>query len=147
MLYAALRSSGCSNPVVIDAEDTDIYIQAAHEVPGIICIKKEQQLLFCRGMCSDEDITKCLIPFLVMSGCDAYSCFYGHGKTSLYEKMAKSTEDRNLLLKCGESLPLSKDVLDDLKSYVIRYIYSDVQSSSLDQARAAKWKRQKERNL
>ena len=61
--------------------------------------------------------------------------------------MAKTTEARNLLSKCGESLPLSKDVLDDLKSYVIRYIYSDVQSSSLDQASAAKWKRQKKKSL
>ena len=27
-IYAALRSSGYSDPVVIDAEDTDVYIQA-----------------------------------------------------------------------------------------------------------------------
>ncbi len=41
--YAALRSSGYSNPVVIDAEDTDVYIQAAsisYDIPGIICVKK-----------------------------------------------------------------------------------------------------------
>ena len=28
-VYAALRSSGYNNPVVIDAEDTDVYIQVA----------------------------------------------------------------------------------------------------------------------
>ncbi len=64
--YAALRSSGYSNPVVIDAEDTDVYVQAAaisHDFPGVICIKKKKELFFCRGMCSDEDIAKCLIPF------------------------------------------------------------------------------------
>ena len=39
--YAALRSisPGYSNLIVIDAEDTDVYIQAAtisHDIPGII---------------------------------------------------------------------------------------------------------------
>ena len=48
---------------------------------------------------------------------------------------------------CGESLPLTDDVLDDLKSYVIRYVYGDVQSSSLSLARAAKWKKQKKKSL
>ncbi len=74
--YAALRSSGYSNPVVIDAEDTDVYIQAAsisYDIPGIICVKKKRQFLFCRGMCTDGDIAKCLISFHVMTGCDARS--------------------------------------------------------------------------
>ena len=56
-VYAALRSSGYNNPVVIDAEDTDVYIQAAaisHDIPGILCIKKKKQLFFCRGMCTEE---------------------------------------------------------------------------------------------
>ena len=48
---------------------------------------------------------------------------------------------------CGESLPLTDDVLDDLKSYVTRYVYGDVQSSSLSLARAAKWKKQKKKSL
>ena len=45
-VYAALTSSGYTNPVVIDAEDTGVYIQAAalsHHIPGILCIKKRQQ--------------------------------------------------------------------------------------------------------
>ncbi len=56
-----------------------------------------------------------------MTGCDANSCFCGHGKSLLYGKMAKSPEACSLLLKCGENLPLNDDDLDDLKSYVIRY--------------------------
>ena len=149
-VYAALRSSGYSNPVVIDAEDTDVYIQAAaisHDIPGgILCIKKKKQFFFCRGMCT-EDVAKCLIPFHVLTGCDANSCFFGHGKMSLYEKLSKSTEARSLISKCGEGLPLSDDVLNDLKSFVIRYIYGDTQSSSLNLARATKWRRQKKKSL
>ena len=81
-VYVALRSSGYSDPVVIDTEDTDIYIQAAaisHHIPGILCIKT---VFFCRSMCT-EDFANCLIPFHVLTGCDANSCFLGHGKMSL----------------------------------------------------------------
>jgi hypothetical protein len=48
--YTALRASGQNDPVVIDAADTDVYIQAAaisHDVPGVICIKKKDELFFC----------------------------------------------------------------------------------------------------
>ena len=57
--------------------------------------------------------------------------------------MVKNFDACRLLLKCGEDLQLNDDVLEDLKPYVIRYVYGDVQSSSLDLARAAKWKGQK----
>ena len=49
--------------MVVDAEDTDVYIQAAaisYNIPGIICMKKKKEFFFCRAMCSDEDIAKCL---------------------------------------------------------------------------------------
>ena len=141
-VYAILRSSGHSNPVVVDAEDTDVYIQAAaisDNIPGIICMK---EFFFCRAMCSDEDIAKCLIPFHVMTGCDANSCFYGHGKKVLFERMAKA---RNLLSRCGDQL--RDDASDDLEAYIFRYVYGDLQSSSLDLACAAKWKKLKKKSL
>ena len=80
--YAALRSSGYCDPVVIGAEDTDVYIQAAailHHIPGILCIKKKKQYFFCRSMCT-EDFANCLIPFHVLTGCDANSCFLDTAK-------------------------------------------------------------------
>ena len=57
--------------------------------------------------------------------------------------MVKNLEACCLLLKCGESLPLNDDVLEDLKNYM----YGDAQSSSSDLARAAKWKGQKKKSL
>ena len=137
--YVALWASGYNDPVVIDATDTDVCIQApavSHDVPGVICIKKKDELLFCKGMCTNEDIAKCLIQFQVMTGCDANSCFYGHGKTTLhvYDKMAKSTKAQKILSKCGKNLPLHTDVLNDLISYVIQFVYGDVHSSNLDSA-------------
>ena len=148
--YTALRASGYSDPVVIDAADTDVYIQTAaisHDVPGVIRIKKKKELFFCRGMCTDEDFAKCLIQFHVMTGCDANTCFYGNGKTTLYDKMAKSVEARRILSKCGESLPLNEDALNELVSYVIRFVYGDLHSSPLDLVRTAKWRGQKKKSL
>ena len=148
-VYAALRSisPGYSNLIVIDAEDTDVYIQAAaisHDIPGII-IPLRSNFFFCRGMCT-EYFAKSLIPFCVLSGCDANSCFSGHSKISLYEKLSKSTEAGSLISKCREGLLLSDDVLNDLKSFVIRYIYGDTQNSSLNLACATKWKSLKKKS-
>ena len=67
---------------------------------------------------------------------------------SLYEKFSKSTVARSLISKCGEGLLLLRDdVLNNLKSFVIRYIYGDKQSSSLNLAHATKWKQQKKKSL
>ena len=73
--------------------------------------------------------------------------FYCHGKLSLYDKMARSFEARNLLSKCGQHLPLTVETLDDIRSYVIRYVYSDTVSSSVDEARATKWEKQKNKSI
>ena len=148
--YVTLRSQGNDDPFVIDAADTDVYVQAAaisHEIPGILCIRKKNELLTCRSMCTDQNVAKCLIPCHVMTGCDANSCFYGHGKLTLFERVTKSAEARSLLLKCGESLELSDDALNDLKIYVMRYVYGDVRCSSLDVLRAEKWRCQKKKSL
>ena len=82
-----------------------------------------------------------------MAGCDSNSCFYGHGKLSLFERMVQSAEARSLLLKCGESFQLSDDALNDLNIYVMRYVYGDVRSSSLDVLRVDKWRCQKKKSL
>ena len=41
---------------------------------------------------------------------------------------------QTVISKCGDSLKLSDDVLNDLQSFVIGYIYGDTQSSTLNQA-------------
>lgn len=66
-VYAALRSSGYSNPVVIDTEDTDVYIQAVAISHDILYIKKVV-FFSCRSIC-DEDLAKSLISFHVLTGC------------------------------------------------------------------------------
>ena len=59
----------------------------------------------------------------------------------------KSAEAHSLISKCGEGLMLNDDVLNDLKNFVIRYIYGDTQSSTLNQTCATKWKSLKKKSL
>ena len=96
-----------------------------------------------KSMCSDQNVAKCLIPFHGMTGCDFNSCLYGHSKLSLFERKAKSAEVR-CIIKCGESLQLSHDALNDIK--IIRYVYGLVSSSSLDVLRAEMWRCQKKKS-
>ena len=71
--YVTFRSQGIDDPFVIDAADTDMHVQTltiTHEIPGILCIRKKNELLSRKSMCSDQNVAKCLIPFHVMTGCD-----------------------------------------------------------------------------
>ena len=101
-IYGLLRDSGCSDPVVIDAADTDAYVSAAvisQQVPGKLCIKRKEALFSCKDMVTDE-ITDCVVQLHCMTGCNANSGFYGKGKMSLYVKVAKSHIERQQLSWC-----------------------------------------------
>ena len=49
-----------------------------------------------------------------MTGCDANSGFYGKGKKSVYDQVAKSPMARRQLLRCGESLDLENETAQDM---------------------------------
>ena len=106
--YAVLRESGYSGPVVIDAADTDAYIAAAsisQQLPGILCIKRKQELIFCRGLVPDE-MADCIVQLHCLTGCDANSGFYGKGKKAVYDHVAKSPAARRQLSRCGDRLDI-----------------------------------------
>ena len=67
--------------------------------------------------------------------------------TANCHSLRECADARSLLLKCGENLQLSDDALNDLKIYVMRYVYGYVRSSSLDLLRAEKWRCQKKKSL
>ena len=64
-----------------------------------------------------------------------------------YTTKWQSTKARKILSKCGKNLPLHTDILNELISYVIQFVYGDIHNSNLDSARAAKWKGQKKKSL
>ena len=100
--YAVLRESGYPNsgPVVIDIPDTDAYVMAAvisYQLPSILCSYK--------------------------TGCDVNSGFYGKGKKSVYNQMAKSPVAQRPLSRCGESIDLEKEVVEQLFEFTRQLIH------------------------
>ena len=84
-----LRESGYNVPVVIDAADADAFVAAAimsHQLPNVLC--------------------SCV------TGCHANSGFYGKGKKSVYDQVVKSPVARRQLSRCGESIDLEEEVVE-----------------------------------
>ncbi len=90
-MYLVLRNSGYNGPVVIDVADTDAYVSAAviaRQLPGMLCIKRKQETILCRGLVTEE-MANCIVQLHCFTGCDANSGFYGMGKPSVYHKVAQ----------------------------------------------------------
>ena len=84
--YAKLRES-YNGTVIIDSEDTDVYVQAAyvaHNLPGDLLIKNKNTLFKCTDLVS-SNIANVLIPFHVITGYDHTSGCYGRRKKSVFQ--------------------------------------------------------------
>lgn len=147
--YSVLRESGYDGPVVIDAADTDVYVAAAfisQQLPGILCIKRKHEFVICNELVNDE-MADCIVQLHYMTGCDANSGFYGKGKMSVYDHVAKSPVARQQLSRCGESLDLEEEVVEELFAFTRQVIYGDKKSSTMAEARAAKWRSMKNKSF
>ena len=109
-------------------------------------MKRKDSTLSCRAFC-DEEVANVVIPLHTMTGCDSNSGFYGHGKKPVYDKVSGDSEARDLLMRCGENLDIPEDVMCDMKSFVLKYVYGDKKSSSPGEARVFKWKSQKKKSF
>ena len=141
-IYSMIRSTDCNTNVVIDVGDTDCYVQAAalsHKLDGSLGIKRKAQIICCHDLCT-SDIANIIIPFHTLTGCDSNNGFYGHGKKSLYDKVAKIPRFGEMIINVGKELPLSHSVRKSMKEFVIQVIYGDCNSKTPGQTRAAKWK-------
>ena len=140
-VYARLRANGNNEMVVLDSEDTDVYVQAAyvsHQLHGDLLIKRKDVLVNCSAMLS-EDTANIIIPLHVISGSDHTSGFYGHGKKKLLQKCGNDPESVELLGRVGVSLQLQDDTKADMRSFVLRHIYDEKPDVTCGQARASKW--------
>ena len=122
--YAVLCESGYSDPVVIDAADTDAYVAAA-----VISQQLSSVLCSC------------------VTGCDANSGFYGKGKKSACDQVVKSSVARRQLSRCGESLDLEKEVVEQLFEFTRHVFYDDNKTSTIAEVRVVKWKRMKNKSF
>ena len=148
-VYAVLRESGYGGPVVIDAADIDAYVAAAfisRRLPGMLCIKRKHETVVCSDLVTDE-MADCIVQLHCMTGCDANSGFYGKGKKSVYDKVAKSPVARRQLLRCGDNLDLEEEVVEELSKFTRHIIYGDHKSNTMAEARATKWKSMKNKSF
>ena len=147
-IYAKLRTANYTNTVVLDSEDTDVYVQAAyvsHQIGGKLLIKRKQALVNCHSMLP-YDVSNVIVPLHVLTGSDHTSGFYGHGKKPLLQKLMKDPEARELLRRVGESLELKDEVKADMKAFILSKVYGEDIALTCGQARASKWQKLKKKS-
>eukprot|EP00794_Sanderia_malayensis_P017851 gene17851-19634_t len=147
-LYSQIRKQDAVVPVVIDAEDTDVLVLAAHvahKVNGILGLKRKKEIYDCKQLCTEE-VSKIIVPLHIHTGADAVSGFFGHGKKSVVEKTVKSSDAMQLLKDVGKSVPATPEVMEHLANFTIRYVYGDRKSTTLAEARALKWEKMKNKS-
>ena len=59
----------------------------------------------------------------------------------VYDKVTRSVAAQHKLLKCGNSLGVEEDIIDELFKFTCNMIYGDNKSTSMAEARADQWKR------
>eukprot|EP00794_Sanderia_malayensis_P000931 gene931-241_t len=139
---------GAVVPVVIDAEDTDFLVLAAHvahKVNGILGLKRKKEIYDCKQLCTAE-VSKIIVPLHIHTGADAVSGFFGHGKKSVVEKTVKSSDAMQLLKDVRKSVPATPEVMEHLANFTIRHVYGDRKSTTLVEARALKWEKMKNKS-
>ncbi|KAJ8359919.1 hypothetical protein SKAU_G00164440 [Synaphobranchus kaupii] len=139
--YAKLRASNYTETVVLDCEDTDVYVQAVYvsqQLQGDLLIKRKHAFINCRGMITEE-VADIIIPLHVITGSDHTSGFYGHGKKKVLEKVTTNPEARELLGRVGQNLELEDGVRAEMKAFVLSIIYAESADVTCGQARASKW--------
>ena len=112
----------------------------------MICSKRKQETIFYRDLLADQ-MADCIVQLHCMTGCDANSGFYGKGKKSVYDQVAKNPEARWQLSWCGKSLDLEEEVVKQLFEFTRHVIYGHNKSSTMAEATAAKWKRMKNKSF
>ena len=136
--YGKLRES-YDGTVVIDSEDTDVYVQAAyvaHDLPGDLLINNKSTLFKCSELVPNN-IANVLIPFHIITGCDHTAGFYGRGKKSVFDKLQKDYEAQKLLQNVGVHLELPEEVRADMRQFVLSKMYGE-KATTCKEARSAK---------
>ena len=67
--YAKLRTGNFNGAVVLDSEDTDVYVQAAYlsqQLPGDLLIKRKHAFINCHAMLPEE-VSQIIIPLHVIT--------------------------------------------------------------------------------
>ena len=114
-------------------------------LPGNLLIKHKNSLFSCKELVSRE-ISKVIIPFHILTGCDHTSGFFGKGKKSALNKLKKDKEAQKLLQGVGQNLQLDDNVRKNMKQFVLMKIYEE-NVDSCGKARTSKWRKMKKKSM
>ena len=136
--------------VVLDAEDTDVVVLAAHvaqKVEGCLGIRRKGNIYDCKHLCT-PDIADIIIQLHMHNWADTVSGFFGHGKTSVMQRimMSKSNDYLTYLQDVGKHLPASQGVMYSMEQLTIKYVYGNKVSRNLSEARAVQWTKMKKKS-
>ena len=135
-------------PVVIDSDDTDVYVQAAYvskHVPGNLLIKIKNGLVNCKDMVGEE-MSDIIIAAHCITGCDHTSGQYGRGKSQMMKTLKSDPEARELLSSTGMQPSLSEGSHYDMEQFVLTKMYGCLPGSTCAEASVQKWRKQKKKN-
>ena len=146
-IYNKISENGWKGTVVIDAEDTDIYVQVAYvpqKLSGERLIKKkniyvESRALFTTAM-AHVIIQLHVMTVVITTG------FYGHGKKSRHKKSYEKLRSMSSVTWMRDVLPIPAHVLNNLKTFVIRYVYGS-KVLGCAEAWATQWEKLKKKSM
>ena len=89
-------------------------------------------------------MANCIVQLHCMTDSDANSGI--KGKKSVHDQVVRSPVARRQLSQCRDSFDLEEDVVEELFEFTRYAIYGDNKSSTMAEARVAKWKRMKNKS-
>ena len=87
-IYSQIRTNDLNTPVVLDTDDTDVVVlaaHAAHRIDDTLGLKRIAGINDCHQL-RREDVSDIIIHSYVHSECDTTFAFYGHGKKSVLSR-------------------------------------------------------------
>ena len=119
---------------------TDVLViseNSSHKLEKEVVLYRRNKLIKCKSLCSAE-MTSALIGFHALAGADPVSGFYSHSKKAIYTEIKKNCEGQQMLLSIEKNENISKIGINNVRKFVIKFIYSDKTSCNLTQTRAEK---------
>ena len=146
--YSLIRETFPNLDIVMDTADTDNYVQAAfisHQLQGNLFIKHKDGYINSYDLL-DDDTSEVVIPAHIFGGGDHTKSFYGKGKIKYMDRIINDEEARELLSDVGSDPDLDSDVKYDMEQFLLTKIYGCSPGLSCGEARAEKWRKQKNKN-
>ena len=137
-----LFASQSSKNVVAVAQDCDVLVLLITAY-ATVKPKSKWQMKYANNMFADiesiynhlgDEVSRCLIQYHALSGCDTTSFFYRLGKTQPF-KRAVDTGKINLLAMLGESEKISEECINECKEFIRTVFYKGKAGESYLQTR------------